>query len=320
MPSWKAKKKGRSVPRQRRKHAPASPHLVVARAATGALLFYRDDDYAAYLRLLRQFVRDRLVTVYAFCLLPQEIRLVLRPGRLPLGRVIQRLHGSHTLRINMRLQRHGSLFQGRYYAKAFHEDDLCGVVRNVHLFAVRAGYARHAETYSYSSHCSYLGYGDSQYDFVHVNPVLESFKGTSPFPQKSFAKYVEATALDPDEEGIFHEAADETLDGDSPTIEGNSKGFLMNLAERISLLLSVNLVNLRGPSRRQDLVMARRLIATIAVLAAQQSVTEVAKFLRRDKAQISRLVSQGMDLVEADEPFRILYDSVWDEKKRTIET
>jgi chromosomal replication initiation ATPase DnaA len=101
---------------------------------------------------------------------------------------------------------------------------------------------------------------------------------------------------------------------------GRRKGFLLNLAERISLLLSVNLVNLRGPSRRQELVMARRLMATIAVLAADHSVTEVAKFLRRDKAQISRLVSQGMDLVEADEPFKVLYDSVWHEKKSIIQS
>jgi putative transposase len=308
------------VPRQRRKYAPALPHLVIARAASGALLFYRDDDYVAYLRLLRQFVRDRLVSVHAFCLLPQEIRLILRPGRIPLGRVIQRLHGSHTLRINLRLQRRGSLFQGRYESKALHESDLRSAVRSVHLLPVRTGFARHAEAFSFSSHCTYLGYGDSQYDFVHTNPVLESFKGTSQFPQKSFAKYVEAAALDPDDDGIFEEVADETPLALQPNIGRSRKGFLMNLAERISLLLSVNLVNLRGPSRRQDLVMARRLMATIAVLAADHSVTEVAKFLRRDKAQISRLVSQGMDLVEADEPFKVLYDSVWHEKKRIIET
>jgi putative transposase len=292
----------------------------VSRAAWGSLLFYRDEDYSAYLRLLRQLVRDRLVIVYAFCMLPDEIRLIVRPMRLGLGRVIQRLHGSHTLRINTRLQRHGSLFRGRYESTPFAEGDLCSAVRSVHLLPVRSGYTRHAETFTYSSHSTYLGQGDAQHDFVQVHPVLEAFKGSSQFPQKSFAKYVEAAALDSDESGItqiVNETSNELVA--SKPWRGR-KSFLASLAERISLLLSVNLVNLRGPSRRQDLVMARRLMATIAVLAAEQSVTEVAKFLRRDKSQISRLVSQGMDLVEADEPFRVLYDSVWHERKRIFES
>lgn len=305
------------MPRERRIHAPNTPHLVVARAATGALLFYNDSDYGAYLRLLRQLVRDRLITIYAFCLLREEIRLIVLPGRLSLGRVIQRLHGSHTLRINARLKRHGSLFRGRYESKPFMEHDLCSAVRSLHLLPVRTGYSRHAEAFSYSSHSTYLGYGDIQHDFVQVTPVLDHFKSSSQFPRKSFAKYVEAAALDPDEDGISQAYIE---DSQEPHARGKRKGFLFNLAERISLILSVNLVNLRGPSRRQDLVMARRLMATIAVLAADHSVTEVAKFLRRDKAQISRLVSQGMDLVEADEPFKVLYDSVWHEKKSIIES
>jgi len=309
------------VPRGLRNQSRLLPHLVIAKAASETLLFYRDDDYDAYLRLLRQLVRDRFIIVYAFCLLRDEIRLIVKPTRLGLGRVIQRLHGSHTLRINSRLQRQGSLFRGRYKSTAFAEVDLCSAVRSVHLLPVRSGYTRHAEAFTYSSHSTYLGQGEGQHDFIQIHPILDVFKGSSQFPQKSFAKYVEAAALDSDDTGITQsvsEAVDEVPVMVKP--RRGRKSFLASLAERISLLLSVNLANLRSASRRQDLVMARRLMATIAVLAANQSVTEVAKFLRRDKAQISRLVSQGMDLVEADEPFRVLYDSVWQERKRITES
>ena len=85
---------------------------------------------------------------------------------------------------------------------------------------------------------------------------------------------------------------------------------LPGLAKRVGLLLNVNMVLLQSPSRRQDLVMARRLFATAAVMNISRSVTEVAKFLKRDKAQVSRLVSQGMDLAYKNEPFKLLFNSI----------
>ena len=67
---------------------------------------------------------------------------------------------------------------------------------------------------------------------------------------------------------------------------------------------------LHSASRRQDLVMARRLFSTAAVMNTARTITEVADFLKRDKAQVSRLVSQGMDLVHKDEPFKLLFRSI----------
>ena len=57
-------------------------------------------------------------------------------------------------------------------------------------------------------------------------------------------------------------------------------------------------------------MMARRLLATAAVLRAGRTVTEVALFLNRDKAQISRLVAQGMDLLHNNEAFFHMIESL----------
>lgn len=306
------------MPRKRRNHISQTPCLVVARAASNTSLFYDDEDYLNYLSLLRQLVRDRLLTVYAFCLRPEELRLVLKSGRLGLGKIMQRLHGSHTLRINSKLQRSGSLFRGRYESKPLLESNLCSVVRAVHLWPVRTGAVRHAEFFRYSSHATYLGRGERIADFLKVEAILDQFSKAPAISQKAFSKYVESVALDTDEDGIVDAVL---LDEDLIVKhEPKKNNFLKGLAKRISLLLSVNPVNLRGPSRRQELVMARRLMATKAVLDADRTVTEVAKYLGRDKAQVSRLVSQGMDLLDADEAFRVLYDSIWQTKKRAVET
>ena len=81
------------------------------------------------------------------------------------------------------------------------------------------------------------------------------------------------------------------------------------LARRVSLLMNVSVEDLTSKQRHQELVMARRLFATSAVRNADRSVTEVASFLGRDKAQVSRLVQQGMRQIK-DEAFAALLEAL----------
>ena len=91
---------------------------------------------------------------------------------------------------------------------------------------------------------------------------------------------------------------------------GRRRPALPTLARRVSLLMNVHVDDLMSPARQQELVMARRLLATCAVRTAGRTVTEVAEFLRRDKAQVSRLVGQGMEQMRNDEGFRALLEAV----------
>lgn len=308
------------MPRQKRITWLNFTHLVVARANGGTPLFIDESDYYFYLGILRQMVRDRLLKVYAFCLLENEIRLVVEPHRLMLPRIMQRLHARHSARINQKNERIGHVFRGRFESLIFNHNELLEVVRNVHLWPVRQGLLRRAELYPYSSHQSYLGNGTSIIDFVSTSPVLDEFSGDLESKKRAFARYIEQTALEPDKYGLTtvspgigahaHSAANLLKKALLPEEENNKKSSVKALAERASLLLSISLENLLSASRRQELVMARRLLATAAVFGASRSVTEVALFLQRDKAQISRLVTQGMDLLEHDEPFSLMFNAL----------
>ena len=52
------------------------PHLVIAKSCDGISLFNDEKDYEFYIEQLRQMTKDRLLKIYAFCLTPNEIRLV----------------------------------------------------------------------------------------------------------------------------------------------------------------------------------------------------------------------------------------------------
>jgi putative transposase len=298
------------LPRTRRISWLNYPHLVVAQANGGAPLFVDNDDFESYLAMLRQMTRDRLLKVFAYCLLEHEIRLVVLPNRLMLSRIIQRLHGRHTARMNQKLNRVGHLFRGRFRSLVFNEADILDVVRSVHLWPVREGMLRRPEHYPYSSHGYYMGVNQDFGDFLSTSEVFGQFSGDLETKRRAFGRFVETLALESDNFGI---------DEVSPGIGGKNSAELLNkanmheksgkkssvktLAERVSLLLNIPLEQLSCTSRRQDLVMARRLLATSAVLGAGRTVTEVAGFLQRDKAQVSRLVAQGMDMVNTNLAF-----------------
>lgn len=305
------------MPRKRRMSFINYPHLVIAEANGGTSLFTDQEDYLAYLNMLRQFVRDRMLRVYAFCLLEHEIRLVVLPNRLMLSRIMQRLHCRHTARMNHKLNRIGHLFRGRFRSLVFSHTDLLDVVRSVHLWPVREGLLRRPELYPYSSHAFYMGVDQSLGDFLSTNEVLNQFTGDHEAKRRAFGRFVELLALESDSFGIEEvspgiggKKADEILHKAISSPHVAKKSSVKSLAERVSLLLSIPLDQLTCSSRRQDLVMARRLLSTAAVLGAGRTVTEVAIFLHRDKAQISRLVAQGMDMVNHDNAFCQLLDAM----------
>lgn len=305
------------MPRTRRIALVGHPHVVVARGNNGGRIFFDDADYESYLTTLRELVRERHVQIFAWCLMKGELRLVATPQRLPLAQIIQRLHTSHVRRINDRHQRSGHLFEGRFRSVVIPSDRVIEAVRWVHLWPVRSGRVRRPETYPWSSHRAYVK-GDEWGDVADALALIGTWGPTLPMAQRSFSRYVEAAALEPDTfpfeevitgvggdrhfaEGVLAEAGVEW--------RGRRRPAIATLARRVSLLMGVSLEDLTSRRRQQELVMARRLLATGAVRNADLTVTEVAAFLGRDKAQVSRLVQQGMSQVN-DEAFAALLEAL----------
>ena len=100
--------------RSYRKKISGYPYLIFAESVPHRLLFRDEADFQGYLNALEQKVRESHLTVYAFYLQQNALRLVLEPKRRELGPLIQSLHGQHSRRINKKYQETGSLFAGRF--------------------------------------------------------------------------------------------------------------------------------------------------------------------------------------------------------------
>ena len=137
---------------------PGLPHHVTQRGNGRAQTFFDDGDYALYRALLREHCDASGVAVWAWCLMPNHVHLILVPADEDgLRRALSRVHRTYAGRIHERLRRTGHFWQGRFGCVAMDEAHLCAAFRYVALNPVRAGLVKHAQDWPWSSARAQLG-------------------------------------------------------------------------------------------------------------------------------------------------------------------
>jgi putative transposase len=147
------------------------PHHVTQRGNRRQQVFFGDDDYAAYSALLAEGCRAAGVAVWAYCLMPNHVHLILTPSdedglRAALGEA----HRRYTRHVNLREGWRGYLWQGRFASCPMDEAYLMACARYVELNPVRARLARRARDWRWSSARAHLAAKDDE--LVRVSPLL----------------------------------------------------------------------------------------------------------------------------------------------------
>ena len=108
---------------------PDHPHHVTQRGNGRARTFFGDADYALYRDLLAANCRAAGVEVWAWCLMPNHVHLILVPSDPDgLRRALARVHRHYAGVIQARRKRSGHFWQGRFGAVAMDEDHLAAAV------------------------------------------------------------------------------------------------------------------------------------------------------------------------------------------------
>ena len=140
---------------------PGLPHHVTQRGNGGQKVFFSTSDYAAYRDRLSEAAREAGVAVWAWCLMPNHVHLILAPeSEDGLRRTLARVHRSYAGMVHSRRKRTGHFWQGRFGAVAMDEPHLAAAFRYVTLNPVRARLVRGAEDWQWSSARAHLGLGD----------------------------------------------------------------------------------------------------------------------------------------------------------------
>jgi len=134
--------------------------------------FFCDDDYHAYVRLMAHWCRRCGNAVWAYCLMPNHVHLVVVPETADgFAFGIGEAHRRHTRRVNFREGWRGHLWQGRFASYVMDEPHLLAAVRYVELNPTRAGLVDRPEQWPWSSAAGHLAGRDDA--LLTVGPMLE---------------------------------------------------------------------------------------------------------------------------------------------------
>jgi len=166
---------------------PGLPHHVTQRGNRRERVFFVEGDYAFYRKLLAEEAARCGVEVWAYCLMPNHVHLILTPSDCAgLARAVGETHRRYTNFVNTRIGWIGHLFQSRFASVVMDETHLIAAARYVTLNPVRARLVRRAEDWPWSSARAHLARRNDM--LVSVAPLLERV------PQ--FASLLETSAAD----------------------------------------------------------------------------------------------------------------------------
>ncbi len=153
---------------------PGIPHHVTQRGNGRARTFFDDGDYALYRDLLAERCRAAGVEVWAWCLMPNHVHLILVPSDVDgLRRALAGVHRRYAGVIHARRKRTGHFWQGRFGAVALDEDHLAAALRYVSLNPVRARLVTRPQDWRWSSTRAHLSGKDD--GITARAPIRERF-------------------------------------------------------------------------------------------------------------------------------------------------
>jgi putative transposase len=148
------------------------PHHVTQRGNHRERVFFAAGDHEAYVGLLHAFARREGLAVFAYCLMPNHVHLVVVPSTTDsMHRTLQAVHSQYAQRVNRMRVISGHLWQGRYYSSPLDADHFLNAIRYVERNPVEAGLAARAQDFPWSSAAAHCG--------IRRDPLIEPASSSS---------------------------------------------------------------------------------------------------------------------------------------------
>jgi putative transposase len=136
---------------------PGLPHHVTQRGSRRQATFFIPGDFRLYLGLMAQSQARAGIEVWAYCLMPNHVHLVVIPSRPDsLAVWFGEAHRRYSSAINRRQEWQGHLWQERFHSCVLDEQHLWAAARYIELNPVRAGLCAAAGDWPWSSARAHL--------------------------------------------------------------------------------------------------------------------------------------------------------------------
>ncbi len=282
------------------------------RGIGGTQLFKDLEDHVRFCLLIQYACEMHLLTVHAFCLMGNHVHFVIQPKTADLSSGMHAIAFRYAQYFNKKYDRMGHLYQGRYKAILVQSGlYFQSLIRYVHLNPVRAHITKSPEEYLWSSYLTYLG--QNEYTWLNRSLVLSSFGGEH--ERKSIDNLARHTNVDDNtarqEAAAIRNSLQFGVYGDYEfsqkwwSIMYGDKPFkdlprlhikdeaLENIVAQVCSWTKTTLEDLRSSKRRDDLVLARLLIARFVDQTGVVTQTELGNYLSRDPSSLMKLARKA---------------------------
>ena len=145
------------MPRSARIKSSSNIYHVMIRGNGKETIFFSNEDYNKFCELLDQKVKEEKITLYAWCLMPNHVHLLVKEKDEPLSNVLGGMLSSFVMWYNTKYRRVGHLFQDRFRSRPV-EDEIyfLRVMRYIHRNPFEANLCDRMEDYLFSSFSHYF--------------------------------------------------------------------------------------------------------------------------------------------------------------------
>src|SRR4030042_1692045 len=182
---------GVAVSRPLRIEYPGAFYHVTSRGNERRTVFQSNRDREKYLSYLESAHERYGAVIHVYCLMGNHYHLLLETPRGNLSQIIHHINGAYTTYFNIKRDRSGHLFQGRFKGILVEKDAYCKELsRYIHLNPVRASMVKTPSEYSWSSYRYFIG-KDKKPQWLTTELVLGDFGGGGRKGYRGYREYVE---------------------------------------------------------------------------------------------------------------------------------
>ena len=276
--------------------APQVLYHVIVRGNHLQVTFRTVSDYQAYLERLVKYRQSCRVRLWAYCLMPNHVHLLVETSDEPLSSFMQRLQQSYTQYFNRTHRKVGHLFQGRYKAIVCEKDRyLLALIRYIHLNPVRANLVEQPEAYPYSGHAAYLE--------SRATAVLDPAPGLAVFGGSRAYRQFVRDGMGEGHQTDYYAVADQRFLGTDRFVEEwqarmddapspRSRLGLSHALRAVAAGMRMDVAQLQSADRSWMVSRQRTLAAYLLIRRWGFRARDVAAALERDPATLSVLLTR----------------------------
>jgi len=207
---------------------PGAFYHITSRGNERKNIFKSDRDREKFLEYLESAVVRYDAKIHAYCLMDNHYHLLLETPSGNLPQIMRHINGAYTTYFNVKRERAGHLFQGRYKAILVEIDEYAKELsRYIHLNPVRAKMVDFPHEYEWSSYNCFTGKRSSP-DWLSRNFLLAYFGKSVSTAQKRYQVFVESL-LGKEYESPLNDVAGSTLLGSPDFIKHIKDKFLSGM-------------------------------------------------------------------------------------------